>query len=110
MSEAKLPVIGLPTSTEEVGGMTVTFRSLSRSEALKFTTEFRGKADEAETYLLACGMGISLEEAQQWRETTPPAEAGKVIDGIVYLSGLATRAVDEDGEEVEGDPSADPQS
>lgn len=84
-----LPVVPLPTRTVEVGGVDVTFRALSRSEALKVTTEFRDDPDGAEIYILALGVGVTEAEAKAWREVTDVEEAGKVIDGIVYLSGLA---------------------
>ena len=72
-----------------VGGVEVEFRSLSRAEAMKASTGFRDDVDAGETFILACGMDIDEEEAEAWRSATPPDEAGKLVDGIIFLSGLA---------------------
>lgn len=92
-----LPQVALPTKSVEVGGTPVQFRSLSRTEAMKVTTQFRDNPDGAEVFILACGVGVSEDEAAAWRNATDPTEAGKVIDGILVLSGLA---------EGQGDPKA----
>ena len=39
--------------------------------------------------LVAKGVGISVDEARSWLAATPLLEAGKVVDAIVALSGLA---------------------
>lgn len=97
-----LPAIPLPRKTVEVGGVPVEFRSLSRTEALYVTSEFKGEAgsgkdaDAAEIYVLSRGTGVTEEEAKRWRDETDPVEAGKVIDGILILSGIAE--LDEKGD------------
>lgn len=96
-----LPAIPLPRRTVTVGGVDVEFRSLSRSEALKVTTDFEDRADAAEIFILSRGVGITEEAAAKWRDETDPEEAGKVIDGIVILSGLADAP-----KEGEPDPKA----
>jgi hypothetical protein len=85
-----LPSIPLPTDSVEVGGYVIKFRSLSRAEALKVTTEFKDNVDGAEIFILACGTGVSEEDAKAWRDTTDPITAGKVVDGIIMLTGLAS--------------------
>jgi hypothetical protein len=84
-----LPSVPLPTDSVEIDGQEIKFRSLSRSEALKLTTQFTEDADGAEIFLLTCGVGVSEEEAIAWRNATDPLTAGKVIDGIIILTGLA---------------------
>jgi hypothetical protein len=92
-----LPVIPLPSSVVEVNGAPVPFRSLSRSEALALQ-DFRGREDEAEVYILVAATGCTEEEAQAFREGTMTMEAGKLIDAILVLSGLA------EGTDPAGDP------
>ena len=90
---SRLPAIPLPRDTVLVGGVEVEYRSLSRAEALKASTGFRSDPDAGETFILSCGMDISEDEALAWRNATPGDEAGKLIDGIIFLSGLAERPV-----------------
>jgi hypothetical protein len=82
-----LPIPALPSDTLEIEGMSVPYHSLSRSQALKVHS-FVGREDEAETYILSCGVDVSLEEAQAWRESVDVATAGKLIDAIIIISGL----------------------
>jgi hypothetical protein len=84
-----LPVIPLPKSSVDIGGVPVPFRSLTRKEALHVTTGFRDDPDAAEVYILSLGAGITEAEAIAWRESTDPTEAGKLVDAIIYLTGLA---------------------
>lgn len=91
-----LPTIALPTNSVEVGGQPVKFRSLSRKEAMHLTQDFRDNPDAAEVFILAAGVGVTEAEAEEWRNSTDPIEAGKVIDGILILSGLA------DGQDPKG--------
>lgn len=83
-----LPIIPLPSSSVEVNGATVTFRSLSRAEALSLQ-DYRGREDEAEVLILQWATGATPEEAQAFRDGTMTAEAGKLIDAILVFSGLA---------------------
>lgn len=91
-----LPKIGLPTGEVEVGGVTVTFRSLSRTESLKVSTQYRGKADDAENFIIAKGCGVTEEEAAEWRNSGSAKEVGELVDAIIYLSGLADIPEDKD--------------
>ncbi len=93
-----LPVIPLPSSSVEVNGTEVRFRSLSRSEALELK-ELRGDLAAAEVLIISKATGSTEEEAQTFREGTPTMEAGKLIDAILVFSGLA--------EEEDTDPKAD---
>lgn len=88
--ESVLPSIPLPKNSVEIAGKTIEFRSLSRTETLKLTTQFKEDADGAEIFLLMCGVGVTEDEAKSWRDETDPFSAGKLIDGIIILSGLGT--------------------
>ena len=83
-----LPTGHLATSSVEVNGQVVEYRSLSRKEVLKCAADYKDNVDGAENFLLMCGTGCTEEEAIAFRENTDPNEAGKLIDGIIYLSGL----------------------
>lgn len=86
-----LPVVPLPTETVTVGGIAVAIRGLSRLEVVKLKTDYQGKEDAAEVFLLSCALNITQEEAEAWLQATPPAPAGELIEAIIYLSGLATK-------------------
>jgi hypothetical protein len=84
-----LPVSPLATATVEIAGETVEYRSLSRAQALALNG-YRGREDEAEVFILECGTGCTTEEAKEFRESNDTDTAGRLIDGILILSGLAT--------------------
>ncbi len=87
---ALLPSIPLPSKVVTLSdGSEVVIRSLSRADALKVTTEFRDNPDAAEVFVLVHGVGVSNAEATKWRKETAIEDAGAVIDGIIFLSGLA---------------------
>lgn len=96
-----LPVIPLPSSSVEVNGSPVTFRSLSRSEALKLQ-DYRGREDEAELLILQWATGATPEEAKAFQDGTPSPEVGKLTDAILVFSGLA----EGDGDDPKADTSA----
>lgn len=88
-----LPIKALPTDTVEIEGTEVPIRSLSRAEALHFSTAFaegplEERVAEAEVYLLVHGAGVDEEEARAWRQNTDTDTAGLLIDGILALSGM----------------------
>lgn len=87
-----LPVVALPTDVVAVAGAEVKVRGLSRAEALKIHTAFAGDLASAETFILACGVGVTEDEAADWRDNTPPEPVGVVVDRIIELSGLAEGA------------------
>jgi hypothetical protein len=84
-----LPIKPLPTDAVEVNGESVEFHALSRTDALKVSTQFADRADEAEVFMLSRATGVSEDEARAWLGTTDLTEAGKLINGIIFLSGLA---------------------
>ena len=96
-----LPIIPLPSSTVEVNGSPVTFRSLSRSEALKLRG-MQGREDEAEVMIVAWACDTSEDDARLFLSSTTVEEAGKLSDAILIFSGLAD--ADEEGEPI--DPKA----
>jgi len=83
-----LPVVPLGRGTVEIGGETVEFRSLSRSQALQLNS-FKGREDEAEVFILMGGTGCSEDEARAFRDGNDTETAGILIDAILILSGLA---------------------
>lgn len=83
-----LPSVPLPEDHIEINGQTVTFRSLSRAEAMRVSTQFRDNPDGAETFIIACGVGVTEEEAAKWRAEIDPITAGKLVDAIIILTGL----------------------
>jgi hypothetical protein len=83
-----LPTAPLATGEVTIGGTVVTFRSLSRAQALKLN-DFRADPDAAEVFILVSGTGCSEEEAQAFRESNDTDTAGLLIDGILIASGLA---------------------
>lgn len=88
----RLPQIALPTGEVEIDGHSISFRSLSRSEALRLG-EYVGREDEAEDFLVSCGIDISIEEAHEWRQRTDPITGGLLVNAIIELSGLSDNAV-----------------
>ena len=73
------------------GGTPVEITALSRADVLHIKTHYTEEtADDAEVFLVARGVGVSEDEAKAWLASTPLAEAGKVVDAIVELSGLGT--------------------
>lgn len=83
-----LPIKPLARSSVEVAGATVEYRSLSRAEALRMS-EFRGREDEAEVFLLTSGTGCTEDEARAFRDGNDTETAGLLIDAIITLSGLS---------------------
>jgi len=83
--------VPLPTDVVCVAGAEIKVRGLSRAEALKIQT-FTGDLDGAENHIVACGVGVTEEEAAEWRAATPPDVAGAVVDRICELSGLVEGA------------------
>lgn len=103
MSDA-LPVIELPASEVQVGDGVVAFRGMSRGEVIRMRTEYRGNPDGAENFIIATATGIPLEDVAAWRDSTPPDDAGKLIDAILILTGLAEPPEDEDEDGPKGRP------
>lgn len=104
MSPNPLPVVPLATAEVEVAGMTVTVRRLSRAEALKISTAFKPEnADEAEAFIVSCGVGVSLDEAREWLRSTDLDTAGVVIDKILELSNMLPN-IGKDGKPADPKP------
>jgi hypothetical protein len=86
-----LPVVPLPTDIVAVAGHEVKVRGLSRAEAIKLAT-FGGDLDLVENFMVACGVGVTDDEAAEWRNTTPPDVVEPVLERIAELSGLVEGA------------------
>lgn len=83
-----LPTIPLPSSTVEVNGKPVSFRSLSRSEGLKLR-QYAGREDEAEVFIVACATDFPEDAVRAFLGSTTFTEAQKLTDAILTFSGLA---------------------
>ncbi len=101
-----LPIGGLPTSALTIAGVEVEYRSLSRAEAIRLQ-DFRSRPDDAERWILACGTGVTEDGAEAFRAGNTLAEAGRLIDAILELSGLTK--LDEESES-DGGPKVPPSS
>lgn len=84
-----LPYVPLPTDVVQVAGQEVKVRGLSRAEVLAI----QGRDYEwSDNYILACGAGVTEEEAREWRNAVPPDVGAAVVDRICELSGLVEGA------------------
>lgn len=84
-----LPSAPLPEDVVTVAGQEVKVRGLSRTEA----TRLRGlELDAAEIHIVACGAGLTEEEAAEWLGSVLAETAAPVIDRICELSGLVEGA------------------
>jgi hypothetical protein len=82
----------LETTTVALGdGVKVEVRKLSRVEALRIS-KLSGDVEAADNFILACGAGVTEEEALAWRSKVSPEDAGAVVDAICELSGLVEGA------------------
>jgi hypothetical protein len=82
-----LPRPALPTGSIELGGARVEYRSLSRAQALELNS-YKGREDEAEDFMLACGLDCSMDDAHAWRAAVSFEVGGQLLDAIIELSGL----------------------
>jgi hypothetical protein len=105
-----LPVIPLATRTVVLAGHEVTVRALSRAETIKLPTEFRGRPDDAEDFMVAQATGVSIGDAAAWRAATHPDLVGELIEAIADLSGLRPKAKDEAKEADPQPPTSAPSS
>lgn len=79
-------MVPMPTDTVKVGDGKVEVRGLSRAEYVHLNT-YADDPEAAEAFVLACGTGLSEEEAAAWLAATPTVAAGHVLDRIAELSG-----------------------
>jgi hypothetical protein len=86
-----LPTQPIPRDEVKIGNEAVLVRGLSRSEVTQLS-KYAGDVDGAENFVVSCGVGISLEEAAQWRDEVDAEFAAPLIDRICELSGLAEGA------------------
>jgi len=87
-----LPRPELATGSIDVAGQPVTFRSLSRTEALQLHT-FAADPDGAEDFLIATACGLSIEYVHEWRAAVDWDVVGPLVDAIIELSGLTDMPV-----------------
>jgi hypothetical protein len=87
-----LPKISLPTKEVHLSdGSSVTVRGLSRSEALEFVGNDFDERD-IEIKLLAKVCEVPEKEAEEWINSTPSADVGTMVEGILELSGLTEQS------------------
>lgn len=99
---ATLPIIPLPSTSVEVGGVEVEIRSLSRAEVAHCASfKDSNDLDGAEIYVIACGTGLSEDVVRAWRESTPTTDVGVLVDAIGELSGFKSK----DGKDPEASTS-----
>ncbi len=83
-----LPIPALPSGSIDLGGgAVVEYRSLSRAQAMKLQG-YKGREDQAEDWIVACGLGITVKEAHAWRDAVPFDVGGRLVDAIIEISGL----------------------
>jgi hypothetical protein len=89
-----LPNLPLAAATLEVEGQTVSYRSLSRAQALKLS-DYMGNMEAQDNFVIACGFGVSEDEARTWRDSTSFENVQKFTDAILELSGLTSKESDQ---------------
>lgn len=87
-----LPIVPLPTGSVVIGGETVQFHSMSRAAAVALSAY--DDAGEAEIFILVEGVGVTEDEARNWRKSVHNDTAMLLINGIIKLSGLARKDAD----------------
>jgi hypothetical protein len=95
----QLPGKPLPTGSVTIDGTEVPIRALSRLEVRKLR-QFSASAEDAEPYIVACGTGVSVEDATEWLGRVTVEDGGALLDEVLILSGLLDREADTE------DPSA----
>lgn len=89
-----LPRPPMPAGSILLADATVDYHSLSRAQALELQS-YQGRENEAEDFILACGLDIEISDARDWRDNVTMELAGQLIDAILDISGL-TRQGDQD--------------
>jgi hypothetical protein len=81
-----LPATVLPSEEVQISDVTVTIRSLTRSQAYAL----KGMEDEdaQETAVIAWGTGSTMEEAKTWRAEAGFGIVSPLVNAILELSGL----------------------
>jgi hypothetical protein len=86
-----LPLVDLPTDSIEIGGEKVEYRALSREEALRlnrFKEQTAEDLDAGEIFMLSCSVGVTEEEAAEWRRRTDAGTVDRLLQAIATISGL----------------------
>lgn len=101
-----LPTPTIPKSSIDMDGVTVEFRSLTRTEAFRANrlTEAVQKGtkevDDVEDFVLSCGTDSTIQQAAEWRAAVGFAVATPLIDAIMELSGLKIIEVEDDADKT----------
>jgi hypothetical protein len=89
----ELPRPALPSASIDLAGTPVSYRSLSHGQAIKLdqykAAELRG---DAPAYIVACGLGITTAEAQDWLDSVTLELGQQLVDAILHISGLDERS------------------
>ena len=85
----QLPRPTLPSATIDLDGTSVEYRSLSHGQAIRLD-QYRASElrSEAPAYVVACGLGITPAEAQDWLDAVTLAMGQRLVDAILHISGL----------------------
>lgn len=84
----KLPVIPLESDTITLGGTVIECRSLSREQVTRLAS-FGSDTDAAESYMIACGTGVTVDEAAEWRKQVSAPTVATLLAAISRVSGLS---------------------
>lgn len=85
-----LPIVPLDHDEIEIGGQMVEYHSLTRTEVTKLAG-YGEDTDAAEAFMVACGTGVSVEEAAAWRASVSAPTVSKLLAAIGIISGLRTQ-------------------
>lgn len=102
-----LPAEPLRTGSVTIAGTEVPIRALARSEVLHMRS-FRESEDDAEPYVIACGTGVTIDEARAWLASVSLETGGSLIEGIFNLTGLLDPQEGSIGEGPDAQPSSEP--
>jgi hypothetical protein len=82
-----LPVPALGTSSVDIDGTPVPFRSLSRDEVVSLS-KYGDDTGAAEVFMLSRACDITESEAADWRTKVNAETAGTLLAAIAALSGI----------------------
>lgn len=91
MADQCLPKIELPFRKIDVCGNELTIKGLTRAQIHEMRGVDANDLNAVESRCLAYAIGCTFEEASTWLAETPADVAGKVMDEIFDLSGLADK-------------------
>ena len=82
-----LPIVPLDVDTITIGGTSVQYRSLSREQVTRLAS-FGSDTDAAESYMISCSTGVTIDEAAEWRKQVSAPTVNELLTAISIISGL----------------------